>query len=315
MNDLCICVFGDLLYDCFIWADRLPRIGETVTGYASDFFAGGKGGNQAVVCARLGARTFMLGKVGGDERGAYILDAMCRNGVDVKGVVVDSTVPTGTDCVHVASDGSNAIIVAPLANERVTAQEVEGMRAWFERSKASLFQLQINADAVAAAMRLARSCGNIIVLNPAPARDIPEEMFRLADYITPNETETEFYTGIYREAMDLAQWRTLAAQKLHQRGAKRVIITMGGHGAYYSGPEGSFMMPAFSVDAVDSTAAGDAFNGGLTLRLAAGDDLWSAMRYASACGAITTSKRGSMPSLPTADEVDTFLQKHQEELL
>ena len=312
MKKNCIAVFGDLLYDCFIWSDRLPRVGETVTGYASGFFASGKGGNQAATCARLGAQVYMLGKVGQDERGRLLLDTMLENGVNVDGVVVSSEHPTGTDCVLVARDGKNAIVVAPNANATVTAAEVEGMRHYFEAAESALFQLQINTDAVEAAMRLARECGCKVVLNPAPACEIPDRMFSLADYVTPNETEAEFFTGIHREGMDLAKWREVTAKALHERGVKALIITMGEHGAYYSGPEGAFMMPAFRIQPVDSTAAGDAFNGGFAVRIAGGAGVREAMRYASACGAITTMRRGSMPSLPNTEEVEQFLKEHQE---
>ena len=312
MKKNCIAVFGDLLYDCFIWSDRLPRVGETVTGYASGFFASGKGGNQAATCARLGAQVYMLGKVGQDERGRLLLDTMLENGVNVDGVVVSSEHPTGTDCVLVARDGKNAIVVAPNANATVTAAEVEGMRPYFEAAESALFQLQINTDAVEAAMRLARECGCKVVLNPAPACEIPDRMFALADYVTPNETEAEFFTGIHREGMDLAKWRELTAKALHERGVKALIITMGEHGAYYSGPEGAFMMPAFRIQPVDSTAAGDAFNGGFAVRIAGGAGVREAMRYASACGAITTMRRGSMPSLPDTEEIEQFLKEHQE---
>ena len=156
-----IAIFGDLLYDCFIWSDRLPRVGETVTGYASGFFASGKGGNQAVVCARLGAEALMLGKVGADERGEFLLQTMRENGVDVNGVLVDPENPTGTDCVLVAEGGKNLIVVAPNANARVTTAEVDAMRPSFERAGSALFQLQVNADAVARAMALARDCESV----------------------------------------------------------------------------------------------------------------------------------------------------------
>lgn len=306
-----IAIFGDLLYDCFIWSDRLPRLGETVTGYASGFFASGKGGNQAVVCAKLGAKALMLGKVGTDERGAYILQTMRENSVDVDGVLVDPENPTGTDCVMVADGGKNLIVVAPNANARITAAEVDAMRPYFEQAGSALFQLQVNADAVARAMKLARECGCTVILNPAPACEIPDEMFALADYVTPNETEAEFFTGILREGIPLEDWCARAAGALHQRGAAKLIITLGEFGAYYSDGIRSFTMPAFRVDAVDSTAAGDAFNGGLAVRLAAGDDITDAMRYASACGALTATRRGSVPSLPDDLEVLAFLKEHQ----
>ena len=312
MNKATIAVFGDLLYDCFIWSDRLPRVGETVTGYASGFFASGKGGNQAAVCAKIGAEVYMLGKVGTDERGDFLLETMRGANVNVEGVIVDPVHPTGTDCVLVAKDGHNAIVVAPNANATVTAEEVEGMRGYFERAQAALFQLQVNSDAVEHAMKLAKDCGCKVVLNPAPACEIPDSMFALADFVTPNETEAEFFTHIYQADYPMEVWREKAAQALHERGAGTVIITMGEHGAYYSGPEGAFMMPAFKIEPVDSTAAGDAFNGGLVVSLAAGKSIREAMRIGSACGAITTTRRGSLPSLPTAEELYEFLNQHTE---
>ena len=312
MSRATIAVFGDLLYDCFIWSDRLPRVGETVTGYASGFFASGKGGNQAAVCAKIGAEVYMLGKVGADERGDFLLETMRGANVNVDGVIVDPVHPTGTDCVLVAKDGHNAIVVAPNANATVTAEEVEGMRSYFERAQVALFQLQINSDAVEHAMKLAKDCGCRVVLNPAPACEVPDSMFALADFVTPNETEAEFFTHIYQADYPMEIWREKAAQALHDRGAGTVIITMGEHGAYYSGPEGAFMMSAFRIDPVDSTAAGDAFNGGLAVSLAEGKPIREAMRIASACGAITTTRRGSLPSLPAAEELNEFLKNHTE---
>ena len=307
-----IAIFGDLLYDCFIWSDRLPRVGETVTGYASGFFASGKGGNQAVVCARLGAEALMLGKVGADERGDFLLQTMRENGVSVDGVLVDPENPTGTDCVLVADGGKNLIVVAPNANARVTAAEVDAMRPYFQRAGSALFQLQVNADAVERAMRLARDCGCTVILNPAPACEVPDALFALADYVTPNETEAEFFTGIRREEAPLEDWCAAAADALHRRGAAKLIITLGEYGAFYSDGERRFRLPAFPVEAVDSTAAGDAFNGALAVRLAAGDSIAEAMRYASACGAITATRRGSVPSLPDDAEVRAFLRARAE---
>ena len=307
-----IAIFGDLLYDCFIWSDRLPRVGETVTGYASGFFASGKGGNQAAMCAKLGADAHMLGKVGADERGEFLLETMRGSGVNTEGVIVSREHPTGTDCVLVAKDGHNAIVVAPNANATVTADEVDAMRGEFESADAALFQLQVNADAVERAMRLAKECGCRVILNPAPACAVSDGLLSIADFVTPNETEAEFFTGVLREGMDPEDWKREAAKALHERGVKELVITMGEFGAYYSGSEGAFTMPAFKIDPVDSTAAGDAFSGGFTVRLGAGDDLRAAMRYASACGALTTTRRGSLPSLPDANEVEQFLSEHKE---
>ncbi|MBR2572587.1 MAG: ribokinase [Clostridia bacterium] len=307
-----IAIFGDLLYDCFIWSDRLPRVGETVTGYASGFFASGKGGNQAAVCAKLGAEACMLGKVGADERGEFLLKTMREAGVNVEGVLVDPVHPTGTDCVLVAKGGQNAIVVAPNANQQITAEEVDAMRPFFERASSALFQLQLNLDAIERAMRLARDCGCRVILNPAPACEVPDRLWALADFVTPNETEAEFFTGIYREGNSLDEWCGKAASALHGRGVKNLIITLGEYGAYFSGGNEAFAMNAFPVEAVDTTAAGDAFSGALAVRLADGDDIRSAMRYASACGALTTTRRGSLPSLPDAEETARFLKRYQE---
>lgn len=317
MSDLRVAVFGDLLYDCFFWADRLPRMGETVTGRASGFFASGKGGNQAAMCARLGAHVQMLGKVGDDARGAFLLDTMRKSGVDVCGVIVSAKDATGTDCVIVDRDGHNAIVVSPNANATVTAAEVDAMRARFESAQTALFQLQINSDAVARAMRLARDCACRVILNPAPAwRAFRKPGSRLADIVTPNETEAEYFTGVYRADMEIGAWRAKARRRNarsrrardHHHDGRATAPTTAGRTA-------AFMMSAFRIDPVDSTAAGDAFNGGLAVRLSAGDGIRAAMRYASACGALTATRRGSLPSLPTQSELEAFLNEHTEALI
>lgn len=303
-----VAVFGDLLYDCFIWAERLPRVGETVTGYRNGFYAGGKGGNQAVVTARLGACTAMLGKVGQDERGRFLLDRYRENGVNVDGVVVDPGADTGTCCVHIDRAGNNAIIVAPLANCRITQAEVEAMAPAIRGAQVLLCQLQVNLDAALRALNIAREAGVITLLNPAPACRVPDGLFALADYVTPNETEAEFFTGVYREGLALEDWCRRAARQMHHLGARRLIITLGDKGAWYSDGKEAWLQPPFAIQPVDSTAAGDAFNGALALLLAQGAPVRAAMVYASAAGAITASRAGSMPSLPTRAEVEQFLR-------
>ena len=210
----------------------------------------------------------------------------------------------------VDSEGHNAIIVVPLANEQITDAEGEGFQARIERSDAMLCQLQMRPETVMQVLRAAQQAGCLAVLNPAPAKSIPEEAFALADYITPNETETEFYTGLSREDIPLSDWCGEAAKRLLGMGARRVILTLGEHGAYYADGRERFLVPAFRVDAVDSTAAGDAFNAAFILRAAAGDSPRDAIIYANAAGALTASKRGSQPSLPTAREVAIFLHSN-----
>jgi len=312
-NKLRIAVVGDLLYDCFAWADRLPRMGETVTGYQNGFYQGGKGGNQAIAVARLGAEAWMLGKVGHDERGGFLLSELQKNGVHTEDVIVSERVPTGTCCVLVDRHGHNAIIVVPLANEQITDAEGEGFRKRIAQSDAVLCQLQIRQETVLQVLRAARQANRLTVLNPAPAKPLPEEVFALADYVTPNETETEFYTGLSRESLSLTDWCEGASKRLLALGAKRVLLTLGEHGAYYQDGKQCFLVPAFHIDAVDSTAAGDAFNAAFTLRIAMGDTVQNAIIYANGAGALTASQRGSQPSLPTAESISDFLRARIEE--
>jgi len=307
-KELCIAVAGDLLYDCFAWADRLPRKGETVTGYQNGFYQGGKGGNQAIAAARLGAEAWMLGKVGRDERGDFLLSELRKNGVHIEDVIISDQVPTGTCCVQVDNQGHNAIIVVPLANEQITDAEGEGFRARIAQSDAVLCQLQLRPETALQVLRAARQAGRLTVLNPAPAKPLPAGAFALADYVTPNETETEFYTGLPREDLPLPDWCEESAKRLLDLGANRVLLTLGEHGAYYQDRQQRFLVPAFQVDAVDSTAAGDAFNAAFTLRIAMGDAVRDAIVYANAAGALTASQRGSQPSLPTAEGIAEFLR-------
>jgi len=303
-----IAIAGDLLYDCFAWADRLPRMGETVTGYRNGFYQGGKGGNQAIAAARLGAEAWMLGKVGRDERGNFLLAELRKNGVHTEGVIVSDETHTGTCCVLVDSQGHNAIIVIPLANEQITDAEGERFKERIALSDAVLCQLQLRPETVLQVLRAARQAGRLTVLNPAPAKPLPEGAFALADYVTPNETEAEFYTGIAREGLPLAEWCREAGRRFLELGARRVLLTLGEHGAYYEDGQVCFYTPPFQVDAVDSTAAGDAFNAALIVRLAGGDDVRDAIVYANAAGALTASRPGSQPSLPTAESIAVFLR-------
>lgn len=306
-----ITVIGDLLYDCFIWADRLPRKGETVSGYRSGFFASGKGGNQAAQAAKLGADTFMIGKVGCDERGKILIHTMQTAGVYTEFITEDPKENTGTDCVLVDKDGNNAIIVAPQANSKITVEEVRRARAVIESSDVLLSQLQINEEAITEALTIAHEAGVTTVLNPAPARAIPKCYYELADYITPNETEAEFFTGILQKDYSENEWIKRVTEEYHKLGAKNVILTLGEKGCVYAGRESRFRVPAFPVEAVDSTAAGDSFNAAFCVSLASGMELREALAYANAAGALTASKHGSLPSLPDKDDVTEFMKRRK----
>lgn len=303
-----ITVIGDLLYDCFIWADRLPREGETVTGYKSGFFASGKGGNQAVQAARLGAEVFMIGKVGRDERGRLLKDTLRSNGVRTDFVFEDPMESTGTDCVMVDRTGRNAIVVAPNANARITPEEVRSARELIESSDVLLCQLQINEEAITEALTVARAAGVITVLNPAPARAIPDAYYDLVDYFTPNETEAEFFTGRYQNAFSPEEWRAETVRAFREKGIRNLVVTLGAEGALFADRERIFHVPAFRVRAVDSTAAGDSFNAAFSLGLAEGKPVSEAVRLGCAAGALTASGEGSVPSLPDRKELEEFLR-------
>lgn len=302
-----VAVFGDLLYDCFAWADHLPRVGETVTGFRNGFFAGGKGGNQAVAASRLGAETSMLGKVGPDAHGEFLRTSLIYNHVDDAGVIIDPQIPTGTCCVHIDRQGHNAIVVVPLANNSVSTADTEKMRPFIQSADVFLCQLQTNLDAVERCMGFARSVGTRIILNPAPAKPGAEKFFALADFITPNETEAEFFSQTQRGKQPIMDWCRQASARLHELGAKRVLLTLGEQGSYYSGDEEEYLCPPFRVDAVDSTAAGDAFNAAFAIMAAGGAPVRDVMRFANAAGAVTASRHGSQPSLPSRLDVEALM--------
>lgn len=302
-----IAVLGDLLYDCFIWADRLPRKGETVTGFRNGFFAGGKGGNQAVQAARLGAEVYMIGKVGRDERGRFLLESLRQEGIHTEYVFEDASEDTGTACVMIDKKGDNLIIVAPLANDKITAKEIQKAGPLIESCDILLSQLQINEEAITEALKIAHKAGVCTVLNPAPAREMPPEYYELADYLTPNETEAEFFTGCSQAEMEPELWRKKVIESFQAKGVKNLIVTLGAKGALYGGKEEQYVIPPFSVQAVDTTAAGDSFNASFCLRLAAGASVREAIRYGNAAGAMTASEYGSRPSMPTKEALEKFI--------
>lgn len=309
-----IAVLGDLLYDCFIWADRLPRKGETVTGFKNGFFAGGKGGNQAVQAARLGAEVHMIGKVGQDDRGRFLVESLEREGIHTEYVFRDPAVDTGTDCVMIDGKGDNLIIVAPLANDKITAEEIRRAAPLIESADILLSQLQINEEAITEALKIAKAAGVCTVLNPAPAREMPGEYYQLADYLTPNETEAEFFTGCYQADYEPEIWKQKVIETFRKKGVRNLIVTLGAEGALYAGEKESYQIPPCQVEAVDTTAAGDAFNAAFCIRLAQGASVDEAARYGNAAGAMTAAAYGSLPSMPTKEALELFLVQSRSDL-
>lgn len=297
-----ILVAGSLNADLVVRTPRFPQPGETISGEDLHVIPGGKGANQAVAAARHGAQVAMLGRVGQDNFGDFLLENLKSNGVDTKYVRRDEAA-TGTAIIVVDSSGQNSIVLSPGANGQVTEQDMQD--ASFSDFKLLLLQLEIPIPAVVAAARRAREKGLGVILNPAPARELPEELIALTDYLIPNESELGLLSGM--EVRDIAS-AELAARSLLERGVGTIIVTLGSKGALIVTGEQVTHVESFTVDVVDTTAAGDSFIGGFAYKLLESDDLPEAVRYGCACGALAVTKFGAQPSLPTKEEVEKFIR-------
>jgi len=308
-----ILVIGSLNADLVVRAPHFPQPGETISGEDLQVIPGGKGANQAVAAARLGASVAMLGRVGQDNFGDFLLDNLKSNKVDSQLVQRDAA-STGTAIIVVDSNGQNSIVLSSGANGKVSSADVH--RASFPAGGLLLLQLEIPTPTVLSAAQRAKQNNMRVVLNPAPAKEIPAELISLADFLIPNESELGLLTGLPVTDISSAE---KAAKRLLERGAQNVIVTMGGKGALVVSGTQVTHVDTYKVNVVDTTAAGDAFIGGFAAQLLESDSLLSnvqeqalvlqkAVRYGCACGALATTKFGAQPSLPTKEEVEKFLE-------
>jgi ribokinase len=299
MNNKGIVVVGSINIDMVFSLPRLPLKGETISGGSFAAHPGGKGANQAVAAARLGMPTTFLGCVGEDSWGDILLAGLQQTGVDCAHV---ERVPGPSGCagIYVDARGENMIAVATGANSQITPLKVRKAQEIFSTSNVLMTQLEIPVETVVAALELAKGAGLITILDPAPVKSLPPYTLSLVDYITPNAPEASELAGI-----DVHCWSTAAqaASKLRAMGPKNVVITMGKLGAFFSGPQGQVRIAAPGVDAVDSTAAGDAFNGAFAVAIAQGAQPDIAADIAAVAGALAVSKAGAQPSLPTLAEL------------
>jgi ribokinase len=287
---------------------RIPASGETLlgTGYRVDF--GGKGSNQAVACARLGAHVEFIAKVGADSFGDMALALYHDEGVDAARVKRSDKAPTGVGFIVVeAETGQNCIVLDPGANELLTAGDVADADAALKSAAVVLTQLEIPVEAAAAALAQGRAAGAITILNPAPVRPLPASMLELIDVLTPNETEARVLAGC---DADSATEPEAVGQDLVRRGVKQVVMTIGEKGALLITASSCLRFPAVHVKAVDTTGAGDAFNAGLATALAEGASLDEAVGFAVIVGGMAVTREGVIPSLPRRDEVIRFCQQH-----
>ncbi len=303
-----IAVLGSINVDVTAYSDRLPKPGETIHGESYVLGLGGKGANQAVAVARLGVAPAFLARTGRDAFGVLARAELERFGVPLAHVAEDDKAGTGIAIISVDAAAQNCITVIAGANFTVGEREVAAIASLAHVPRVLLLQLEVPMAANIAAAKLVRSSGGIVILDPAPApaNGVPDELMQLVGVVTPNEVECEALTGIRPLTVDDAR---RAATQLKRYATLRAVIKMGPLGAYWSDADGDGHVPRFAVNAIDTVGAGDCFNGGLAVALAEGKGLGEAVRFASACGAISTTRRGAASAAPTRAEVEALLAR------
>ncbi|GAB4540687.1 MAG: ribokinase [Anaerolineae bacterium] len=296
-----ICVVGASNLDLISYVPRLPRMGETLHGTRFHMGYGGKGANQAVMAAKLGADVAMVTKLGQDIFGENTLKNFQSWGIDTRHVLFTDQAFSGVAPIAVDPDGHNAIIIVTGANDLLTPEEIEAARATIAAAEILICQLEIPVETNLAALRIARQEGVTTIFNPAPARpDLPEEFYQLSDIFCPNESETELLTGLPVNSQEEAE---AAARVLLERGAGTVILTLGERGSLLVTTDECVHVPATPVKALDTTGAGDAFVGSLAYFIARGKPLAEAMRRANQIAAISVQSSGTQTSFPVAADL------------
>lgn len=301
-----ITVVGSSNTDMIIQTAQIPRPGETVLGGAFSMAAGGKGANQAVGAARAGGKVTFIARVGDDMFGTKAIEGFTNDGINVAHVIRDKTAPSGVALIFVADDGENSIAVASGANARLSPADVEAARDSITSAAALVCQLETPMETVIAAASIAADAGVTVILNPAPAQPLANNLLRHVSVLTPNESEAELLTGI-KVTDDAGAMK--AAQALQARGVKTILITLGPRGTFVASEKVNELVPSIKVDPVDSTAAGDVFNGALAVALAEGKQLLEAVRFANVAAAFSVTRLGAQPSAPRRAEIEACLSK------
>ena len=300
-----IAVLGILVMDVSGVSPELPRAGETILGKGFGMSPGGKGTNQAVAAKRLGADVSLITKYGRDDMGKLLCNFLEGEGLLSPSVIEDASLPSGAALIMVSEAGKNQILVCPGACTAISPADMAAVRPIIENADILLCQLECNLDATVTAMQWAKANGKYVVLNTAPYQPLSGEILALCDMITPNEVEAAQLVGFDAVTPDNAE---AACDALRARGVKTVIITLGEHGAFVKNDELCQLVPPYRVKAVDSTGAGDCFNGALVAALAEGAELLPAIQFANAAAAISVTSRGSAASMPTKAQVEAFLK-------
>ena len=303
-----IVVIGSLNADLVQNVDRLPKPGETIVGGNLEPFSGGKGANQAYAAGRMGSRVSMIGQLGSDGLASLLLESLESAEVNTESVGV-SDLPTGAAVILVLPDGENLIVIAPGANAAVTPELAAERLSVLKAGSYVLSQLEIPIESVETSLAVAKARRATTILDPAPARPLPPELLRNVDFLTPNETETLTLLGESGFTMDDDSDFELAARKILALGPKAVVLKLGARGCMIATEQGSDRVPGFKVAAVDTTAAGDVFNGAFATALAEGKTVPRAARFANAAAALSVTRPGAQNSVPTRREVDQFLSE------
>lgn len=299
-------VLGSINADHILNLETFPTPGETVTGNQYQVAFGGKGANQAVAAGRSGANIAFIACTGDDDTGERVRKQLASDNIDIAPVSVVAGESTGVALIFVNAEGENVIGIHAGANAALTTERVEAQRGIIAGAEALLMQLESPVESVLAAAKIAHENHTSVVLNPAPARVLSDELLALVDIITPNETEAEKLTGIRVENDDDAARAALA---LHDKGIGTVIITLGSRGVWASVNGEGRRVPGFKVKAIDTIAAGDSFNGALVTALLEGKAMDDAIRFAHAAAAIAVTRKGAQPSVPWRKEIDEFLSQ------
>ncbi|UCZ52848.1 ribokinase [Bacillus shivajii] len=296
-----ILVIGSLNVDLVSKVPHLPKVGETIL--STDFHQsyGGKGANQAVAAANLGANVSMIGKVGTDENGKGLINSLVQAGVSTYGLKQDGT--TGMAFINVDGKGDNQIVIVPGANDQLIISDIDEMKSLIEQSDYILIQLEIPLDVVEYSINLAVDMGKEVILNPAPMQEVPNEILRNLYALIPNETELQALTG---KPVATIQEIAVAAKHLQAKGVGRIIVTMGSRGSYLINDDEERLIPAYQVNAVDATAAGDAYIAAFAVGKTKGLSDREAAEFANKTSAIVVTRKGAQTALPTLEEVEQF---------